>query len=349
MTKVPDKAMKDAARLCALIAIGWLAGLLANWLHVPLAWMIGPIVVTAILTLWLDLPAPPVAARYLGQLVVGGAVGLYLTPEALDRIIQNGPVIVVSAVVICVIASAVGIAQVWYGGMNPATAIYSAVPGGPLEMANQAERHGGDPARAALAQTMRIFLVVIIFPPLLILASDDLPPLPAATGGWIDTLVLIAIALAVGLIARKIRFSNPFFLGPMIAIGALVASGIQLPSHHAGVIPAAQILLGISLGSMFRRSLLAGARAFLLVSLANIGFLLVVSLGVSAAFTHLVGGSFATMALGNAPGAVTEMAITAKVLQLDVPLVAGFQFVRILISLMIASIAFRIARLRRRR
>ena len=66
------------------------------------------------------------------------------------------------------------------------------------------------------------------------------------------------------------------------------------------------------------------------------------------ALAWLAGQNAATMVLGMAPGGVAEMAITAKVLQLGVPLVTAFHVTRLLAVLLLTGPLFVRARAWRR-
>ncbi|MCY0150387.1 AbrB family transcriptional regulator [Hoeflea sp. G2-23] len=331
-------ALRRVAILLGVFAAAFVAGQLGTWLHAPLAWMIGPMITTAAITLLFSQRAPPALLRVIGQLVIGGALGLHLTPDAFDRIIANAVPIIAGALILTAAATAYGVAQSRLFGVHRATALYSTVPGGPIEMALLATQNGGDGARTALAQTLRIVFVVLVFPPALTIAAVSAPAVAIAAGGWWDTALLAAIALAAGLAASMVRLTSPFFLGPMMVVGALAASGIPHATHHAGVVPAAQILLGVSPGSMFRRDLFRGAGRFLLGTCLSTAFLIAVSAMVSLILGYLYDIDLATMMLANAPGAVTEMVITAEVLRLDVATVASFQFVRIAIALTLVGV-----------
>ncbi|MFI4925940.1 MAG: AbrB family transcriptional regulator, partial [Vicinamibacteria bacterium] len=48
----------------------------------------------------------------------------------------------------------------------------------------------------------------------------------------------------------------------------------------------------------------------------------------------------ATMVLGNAPGGIAEMCITAKVLQLGVPMVTAFHVTRLCVLLLATPLVF---------
>src|SRR5690606_31521045 len=141
---------------------------------------------------------------------------------------------------------------------------------------------------------------------------------------------------------RRLSLINPYFLGPMLLVGALTALDVDLSHFHEGLVPAAQVLMGVSLGGMFQRDILVGSGRFLASLVATSLALLVVSALLAWTISQLYSAELATMMLANAPGAVPEMVITAQVLHLDVPLVASFQFVRIVMSLSMAALFFRL-------
>jgi uncharacterized protein len=344
MTGKLGAAVKRLLVVFGMFGLAFAAGLGASFLHVPLAWMIGPMFASAIVTLLLNQKAPPVFLRVIGQLIIGGALGLHLTPDAFERILSNWAPIILGALILTLAATAYGIAQARFFGTHRATALYSSVPGGPIEMAVLATQNGGDGARTALAQTLRIVFVVLLFPPIMTMAAVTGPGIAAVAGTLQDTAILFTIATAAGLAASLVRLTSPFFLGPMIIVGALSASGVPLVGHHVGVVPAGQILLGVSLGAMFRRDLFSGARQFLAGLLFSTVFLIAVSALVSVLLSVVFHIELATLMLANAPGAVTEMVITAEVLRLDVATVASFQFVRIVIALLLVGMIDRILR-----
>lgn len=339
-------ALVRLLEVCGLFALASVAGFAAEALRVPLAWMIGPMFASAAATLLLDRRAPPVSLRVLGQLIIGGALGLHLTPDAFDRILSSLLPIAAGALMLTMAAIAYGLAQARFFGTHQATALYSSVPGGPIEMAVLADRNGGDGARTALAQTLRIVFVVLLFPPVMTMAAVTGAATPAAAGGWPDTVLLLVVAALAGIAGHFVRLTSPFFLGPMIVVGAMTASGIPLSGHHAGVVPAGQILIGVSLGAMFRRDLFVGARAFLGGLVFSTLFLIAMSALVSVILSAAFRLDLSTMMLSNAPGAVTEMVITAEVLRLDVATVASFQFVRIMVALLLVDMIDRLMRRR---
>lgn len=131
--------------------------------------------------------------------------------------------------------------------------------------------------------------------------------------------------------------TNPWFLGPLgVAIGFTV-SGLSLSAVPTAVSNAAQLVIAVSLGVRFSREFLSSAPRWL----ASVALGTVVMLALCAGFALLLawgtGLPSATMILGTAPGGIAEMAITAQVLQLGVPVVTAFQVCRLVAVLLIVG------------
>lgn len=331
--------------LSLLFAFATAAGFAGAQLGMPLAWMVGSMVASAAAAMVFDIPEPPRVMRELGQVVIGGAVGLTLTPDAAQRILFNGVPIAVSAA--CMIGAAWIIAtiQTRLTGLSRATTIFTCVPGSPVEMAILARRFGGDPAKAAFAQMVRLFCILIIIPPLIMWQKGTVP-IPIGTAGppdWPMMGILFVLSCAFGLVAKGIRLANPFFLGPMAGLGMLVGGfGFQFATYHQLVFAAAQIMLGVSIGAMFRRDFLTAAPRFLLEVVCTTLILLVVGACLSWFLTHTAGIPFDTLILSNAPGGITELALTSKALGLDVSLVVAFHLFRVLATVLFLPLAYQV-------
>ncbi len=103
---------------------------------------------------------------------------------------------------------------------------------------------------------------------------------------------------------------------------------------------AAQLVIGVSLGVRFQREFVHTAPRWL--ASAALGTLVMMALSVGfglflAWATHL---HPATLILGTSPGGIAEMAITAKVLQLGVPVVTAFQVCRLVAVLILVGPIF---------
>jgi hypothetical protein len=77
------------------------------------------------------------------------------------------------------------------------------------------------------------------------------------------------------------------------------------------------------------------------VAFATLSMMLMCA-GFAWVLAALTGLHPATLVLGTAPGGIAEMAITAKVLQLGVPVVTAFQVCRLVAVLMLAEPVYRL-------
>src|SRR5690606_39248519 len=122
---------------------------------------------------------------------------------------------------------------------------------------------------------------------------------------------------------------NPWLVGPILAGIILGVSGLLLVNVPPIVIAAAQVMLGAWLGCQFRRDLLAAlprvTAAAVFIALFMIGC---AALG-SFALSFVSGLPFTTSFLSLAPAAITEMVLTAQVMQLEAEIVTAFHVMRI--------------------
>jgi len=106
------------------------------------------------------------------------------------------------------------------------------------------------------------------------------------------------------------------------------------------LVNAAQLFIGTSLGVGFRREFLHTAPRWLTSVSLGTAAMLLLSAGFGWGMAVLVGQHPATLILGTSPGGIAEMAITAKVLQLGVPVVTAFQVCRLVAVLVLVAPLF---------
>ncbi len=107
---------------------------------------------------------------------------------------------------------------------------------------------------------------------------------------------------------------------------------------------AGQLLLGCALGSRFQPDFLRGAHRFVGAVATTVLLSIVLSTMFGAGLAWVSAQNPATLVLGNAPGGIAEMCITAKVLQLGVPLVTAFHVTRVVVLLLATPAVFARAR-----
>lgn len=339
-----DRAVEPAwppvLRLGATLLAAAVAGALCQRLGVPLPWLIGPLVLTAALSV----AGVPVLGssrlRNAGQWAIGTLLGLYFNPAVLATTLALAPVLVIGALWALVLGDVFArwLRRSQRNGatLHPATAYFSAAIGGASEMAVLAERHGGAVEAVAAAHSLRVLLVVVIVPFALqglgVHGVDpDLPP----GGGFHPTglLLLAALTVAGALVLRRWGLPNPWVLGSLAVAMALTGSGVHLSTLPREVASAGQLFIGVALGTRFTPSFVRGSPRWLgAVALGTVAMI-----GLSAGFGLLLARAVdlspANVVLGNAPGGIAEMAITAAVLHLGVPTVTAFHLLRYVVVL----------------
>lgn len=304
----------------------------------------------------------PLAARAAGQWAIGTVLGLYFTPAVLAVVAARAGYIGAAVA----FALGLGVACAWLlrrlAGVSHATAFFAMALGGASEMAVQGERHGAEGQHVAAAHGMRLMMVVS-FLPFVLRGPADAPAraaaggaalaaghgLPAADWGTLAALggaagafgLLAGATCAAGWILWQRGVPNAWVLGPLFAAAALAV--LQAPVGHVPewMVRAGQLCIGLSLGTRFTPGFLHTAPRFM----AAVAACTVAALGLAAAFglllARLAGLQPATAMLATSPGGIAEMALTARALHLDVPVVTAFHVCRMVVLVLAVGPAFR--------
>ncbi|WP_198378120.1 AbrB family transcriptional regulator [Neoroseomonas rubea] len=308
---------------------------------VPLGWMIGALLASA----WLAArraAAVPRVARPGGLVVLGLGLGQTFTAPVLGAVAGAFPAILAGGLVS--ILAGVAVAPIYrrIARSDARTAFFAAIPGGIMTMAVLAGRAGASVPAVTLAQSLRMGLVVLLYPPLVALAAGGaadaaftavLPPIvPGGLG------LLLAGGAAVALVGERVGIANAAMLAPCLLAMALSAGGVLPSAVPRWMVDAAQVAMGMSLGERFgREGLGGGPRRQALASIASAGALVLLLVVSGLGLGWLTGLPLIAVVLGLAPGGMPEMAVTAKALDLAVPLVLGFHLVRTVLCNLIVT------------
>ena len=346
-----NAAITRALPHAVTFAVAVCAGSLFAWLRTPIPWMLGPLATVAALRMsGVDLRVPR-GTRQLGQWVIGTALGLYFTPAVVRHVAHAWYVPVGGALFAIAIGYASGAVLARVARLDLTTALFCSVPGGAAEMATVGDRFGARADRVAASHSLRILMVVAIVPALFALSGvhgSDSYAMGTAVFDARGFALLMAATLAGGFVAQRFDVPNAFVLGPLAVAVPLTAFEVSLSSVPTVVSNAAQLFLGCALGSRFERDFLRGAPRFVAGVVVSVLF----SIALAAAFGFVLalasGQKAATVILALAPGGIAEMAITAKVLQLGVPIVTASHALRLVVLLLFTAPVFVRARSMRR-
>ena len=327
------------------IVVSALGGAVCAWIGTPLPWMIGAI---------FGMGAAQLAGagfealrggREAGFVVVGANLGLYFTAPVVHEVASLWPWFVGLGLA----ALAYGTFSAWIlarlSGTDRATAFFGCMPGGAAEMANLGEKYGAAADRVALAHSLRMLMVVTIFPVGITLAgfhaTDDYRAVVVAFDAR-GLLELLAIAGAAGALAKAAHVPTGFMMGSLVASTLLTVSGFEFSSIPSWLTNAAQVLMGCALGARFDRSFITHAPRFAMALLPTLAIMLVlaalVGWGLAAGSGTYLGGGL----LAAAPGGIAEMCITAKVLRISVAFVTAAHVIRYVIVVLLTRPIYRL-------
>ena len=349
-----------------LLLAGAAAGLCLA-LKTPLPWMIGPLLATAVLSM----VGAPIASwtplRNVGQWTIGCALGLYFTPQVVGLVAGLWWAIVLNILWALALGLAFGEGLHWlhhrpsaadgHAGATPAllqpwrsrfhlaglsrvTTYFAAPIGAASEMTLLGERHGAQTDLVASAHSLRVLLVTLIIP--FGFQWAGLHGLDASLPGarlvqW-PGLAWLALLTGIGCwVMLRLQRTNPWFIGALTVSLLLTAGGVALSAIPQGMTNAAQLFIGISLGVRFTRSFVHMAPRWLgSVALATVA-MIVLCAGFAWVLAQWTDPHWATLLLGTSPGGIAEMSITAKVLQLGVPVVTAFHVTRLAAVLLLVE------------
>ena len=331
--------------LLAGLLIAFIAAELFEAWHAPLPWMIGPLFATATARL---LHAPfrcPWQIRAAGQWAIGTVLGLYFTPSVIAILVTRGSIILIAVI----FALLLGLICAWLlarlSRITRSTAFFCMAIGGASEMAAQAERHHARVDYVAAAHSLRLMLVVAVIP--FALKFFDVHGQDAYEPGIrevhnVGLVLLIALTMSAAFVLQKMRWPNAWVIGPLLLSIGITASRLSLSALPIWMSHAGQLFIGFSLGTHFTPSFIRGAPRFMMsVALCTI-FALIVSASFAWILANFYNMNFATAILATSPGGIAEMSLTAKNLELGVPIVTAFHVSRMAVLVLTIGPLFRL-------
>lgn len=337
-------------RVVVTLALACVAAQACVWLRTPIPWMIGPMVATALASVagaptrsWNPL-------RNLGQWVIGAALGLYFTPEVGRLVVSLGWAILAGVVWALALGWCFGrVLHAWHAphmpGLQRSTTYFSGAIGGASEMTLLAEREGARTDLVASAHSLRVLIVTLTIPFAVQWSGQTglelTPPGPRLVDGLglLGLGGLTAVCIAVMMALKR---ANPWFMGALLGAMVLTLSGHSWSAIPPWLSNAAQLCIGVSLGVRFTPEFVRSGPRWLV----SVGLGTLLMMGLCAAFAwglaQATGLRMVTLVLGTSPGGIAEMAITAKVLQLGVPVVTAFQVCRLVAVLLLVEPLYRV-------
>lgn len=325
------------AALCAAVT-----GYVFERVGVPAGWLLGALVAAAVVREFAGPLQFTGKLRRGGQLVVGAAVAGLVTPAVLDSLGGIILWVVAAAVASNLFCLAISVPAGRLAGIDRRTAALSCLPGGLSEMAPLARELGADDQAVTVFHTLRVTLIVVTVPFLLLalgFEGVDLPAAPATTTpfGWFPILLAV-VSAPLASVASRFGVINPWVVTPIVLGVALVLAGVETGPMPPILTIAAQVVIGVALGSRLERERLTALPRVFAVGLGVSVVLVLTTLLVGAGvLPGLIGVSSGTGVVSMAPGGISEMIAVAKAMDLLPTTVATFGIVRSVLTNTVVS------------
>ncbi|WP_272003356.1 AbrB family transcriptional regulator [Roseovarius sp. ZX-A-9] len=320
-----------------------LAGFASRLIAMPLPFLLGPLLATALVATLLPHRLPqgyrfPPRLRRTFIAVIGLMIGAQVTPALFDN---PGRLGISFLALIGFVASALAYNYLIFrrfGGYDRATAFYAGTPGGLYESIALGEAAGADMPRLMLQQFLRVILVVTLLPVGLSLYLGA--PVGSSAGvslaqgpvPW-QALPWLAAAGAFGLwLGERLRLPAGQIIGPLAVAAALSLSGLGHLDVPQWLVNLAQIVIGVALGLRFTGLSRALILRGMILACASVAGMLALAAGMALAMKPILGEGFDVLLISFAPGGVTEMALVALSLQANPAFVTLHHILRILIT-----------------
>jgi len=319
-----------------LLVLSALITLLLEWLGLPAALLLGPMLAAVACALRGDRARLHRLPVLFAQAVLGCMIARALPPSVLGRLLQDWPVYGLSIALVLGFSLLIGWLLTRRRLLPGTSAIWGTSPGAATAMTLMSEAYGADVRMVAIMQYLRVFCVAMAASLAARLTTGDVHAVGAAMD-WFPPLDGVGLACTLGLMAAGLLLSRclPISSGPIMLplIGGILLQPlgwfqITLPPWLLAV---SYAFIGWSIGLRFTREILLHAAKALPAILASILSLMVLCALLGLALARIAHVDGLTAFLATSPGGADSIAIIAASSPVDVSFVMTMQTARLLV------------------
>ncbi|SDU48248.1 AbrB family transcriptional regulator [Stappia sp. ES.058] len=328
------------------LSVGLTGGAVFYLLGLPLPWMLGAMLLTLICSVS-GLPlASPKSARPAMSATIGVVLGTYFQPDLFAHV-GEWAFSISALLVFIALAGGIGVTYFHFvGRMDWKTSYFAGMPGGLIEMVLAADANGADSRKVALVHSTRVFLTVMMLPPLVTWMEGAAGPASArpmmpVTGE--SVLLVVVLAAGGALLGRLLHLPARYLMGPMLLCAVLNLSGVL----HGLAPPTllvwgAQIVIGTVIGCRFIGVDWRHVVGVVTLTAGSILAFLCLAFAVAFLLQAVMSIPLAQGVLAFAPGGVAEMSLVAIALHADAAFVALHHVIRISVVMAFAPLVFKL-------
>ncbi|MDC0937793.1 AbrB family transcriptional regulator [Pelagibacteraceae bacterium] len=329
-----------------VILISIPSAVIADFFNIPLAWFLGPMLVTSLASLLgLKIKMPRLILSSV-LILLGLYIGNYIDKSLFGQMHQW---IWTSLIMLIYIILSVLIVSRYlekFSKYERKTSIFSAAPGalGPLMILAEDEKT--DLSQVATSHLIRLIIIITVFP-LVVNSFYDVKGIEIAqeiieNQNLNHLLILIISSVILIYFFDKLKIPAALLSGTLVASGSLQIAEIASFQISPDIIDYCLLILGASVGCRFADKTFSeiGRNAFH----SFVATFLLVILGVIAALTAglIIDKNFFTLLLSYCPGGIYEVAVIAIFFDLDPEFVSFHHIIRLLMILFIVPLMLKI-------
>jgi len=329
----------------SVIIISIPSAIIAEYFNIPLAWFLGPMLITSLASLiGLKTKMPRLVLSSI-LIILGLYIGNYIDRDLFS---QMQDWIWTSFIMLIYIISSVLIVSKYlekFSKYEKKTSIFSAAPGalGPLMIL--AEDAKTDLSQVATSHLIRLIIIITVFP-FIVNSFYEVEKLNISeeiisNQNFYNLMILIISSVILILLFEKIKAPAALLTGTLVASGLLQITEVASYQISPDIIDYCLLILGSSVGCRFANKTFGEIGRNALHSFVAT-FLLVV-LGIAAAVVAglVIDKNFFTLLLSYCPGGIYEVAVIAIFFDLDPEFVSFHHIIRLLMILFIVPIILR--------
>jgi len=322
------------------------SAIITDYFNIPLAWFLGPMIITSIAALsGLKIIMPKIVLSFI-LIILGLHIGNYIDQNLFNQMINWiwTSLIMLIYIIICILVVAKYLQK--FSGYSKKASIFSAAPGalGPLMILAESEKT--DLSQVATSHLIRLIIIITVIPFIIVNNTDTgaliIDNFDYMSQNHLNLILLIIASLFFIFIFNKIKVPAALLSGTLFASGLLQITDIasyRLPDETVNF---CLLILGSSVGCKFAEKTLKEIANNSLHSIVATTILVVLGLLAAYVATFFVDTNILTLILSFSPGGIYEVAVIAIAFDLDPDFVAFHHIIRLLFILFTVPIILRI-------
>lgn len=322
------------------------SAVITDYFNIPLAWFLGPMIITSIAALsGLKILMPKIVLSFI-LIILGLHIGNYIDQNLFNQMINWiwTSLIMLIYIIICILVVAKYLQK--FSGYSKKASIFSAAPGalGPLMIL--AENEKTDLSQVATSHLIRLIIIITVIPFIIVSNTNTdaliIDNFDYMSQNHLNLILLIITSIFFIFIFGKIKVPAALLSGTLFASGLLQITDIasyRLPDETVNF---CLLILGSSVGCKFAEKTVKEIANNSLHSIVATTILVVLGLLAAYVATFFVDTNILTLILSFSPGGIYEVAVIAIAFDLDPDFVAFHHIIRLLFILFTVPIILRI-------